>query len=576
MRFTIKTKLGLAFGTVLALLGTTGYMGISSLATSNQRLQDFATGPFLGAQRVGDLNEMVVNSARLVNRSLFSATDATKTEVRKEFNDNQGAFEAKLKQYSDDASAEERENNIRPVQEAWNKYLSETSKAFDMTEQNSNNKATDLALGKGSEPAQEILKIEDSLGDKFKSDPSSSDMARSLDAFKLDFERLRVAEYKIILESDEDHLAKLKERYDAAEARIGEELTGLGPQAEALRTAWQSYDPVVREVVRLGALNSDVKAAAMVLGPMSEARTALNKSMENLIAQERRDAESSVTETAANYEKTRMTLLAIIGAALLAGCSMAFWIAYSISRGLTASVRIAEAVAAGDLTQNIDASSQDEVGDLQRSIKAMVEKLRDIVREVTSAAHHVSSGSQELSSSAEELSQGATEQASSAEEASASMEEMASNVKQNADNASQTEAIARKSADDAEKSGAAVGRAVDAMQTIARNITIVQEIARQTDLLALNAAVEAARAGEHGRGFAVVASEVRKLAERSQAAAAEIGTLSTETVAAAQDAGAMLGRLVPDIKRTATLVEEITAACREQDLGSAQINTAIQ
>ena len=134
------------------------------------------------------------------------------------------------------------------------------------------------------------------------------------------------------------------------------------------------------------------------------------------------------------------------------------------------------------------------------------------------------------------------------------MEEMASNVKQNADNAGQTEKIAAQSAKDAEASGAAVGRAVNAMQTIAEKITIVQEIARQTDLLALNAAVEAARAGEHGKGFAVVASEVRKLAERSQAAAAEIGTLSTETVKVAQEAGAMLSKLVPDIKKTAELV----------------------
>ncbi len=156
------------------------------------------------------------------------------------------------------------------------------------------------------------------------------------------------------------------------------------------------------------------------------------------------------------------------------------------------------------------------------------------------------------------------------------MEEMAANVKQNAENASQTETIARQSAQDAEASGIAVGRAVEAMQTIAQKITIVQEIARQTDLLALNAAVEAARAGEHGRGFAVVASEVRKLAERSQAAAAEIGTLSADTVKAAQQAGDMLGKLVPDIKKTAGLVEEITAACREQDVGSGQINQAIQ
>ncbi|PKR87157.1 methyl-accepting chemotaxis protein, partial [Pleomorphomonas diazotrophica] len=167
-------------------------------------------------------------------------------------------------------------------------------------------------------------------------------------------------------------------------------------------------------------------------------------------------------------------------------------------------------------------------------------------------------------------------QASSAEEASSSMEEMASNIKQNADNAAQTEKIARQSAKDAETSGQAVTQAVAAMQTIAEKIGIVQEIARQTDLLALNAAVEAARAGEHGRGFAVVASEVRKLAERSQAAATEISQMSVDTVASAQQAGDMLNRLVPDIRKTAELVSEISAACREQDIGAAQINQAIQ
>jgi methyl-accepting chemotaxis protein len=156
------------------------------------------------------------------------------------------------------------------------------------------------------------------------------------------------------------------------------------------------------------------------------------------------------------------------------------------------------------------------------------------------------------------------------------MEEMAANIKQNADNAAQTEKIARQSSKDAEASGEAVNRAVTAMRTIAEKISIVQEIARQTDLLALNAAVEAARAGEHGRGFAVVASEVRKLAERSQLAAAEISGLSGETVKVATEAGEMLSKLVPDIRKTAELVAEISAACREQDIGASQINEAIQ
>ena len=247
-------------------------------------------------------------------------------------------------------------------------------------------------------------------------------------------------------------------------------------------------------------------------------------------------------------------------------------------RGMVANLResasVADQVADGDLTVQVKPLSDKDVMGL--ALERMIERLRGVVADAISASDNVSSGSQELSAASEQVSQGATEQASSAEEASASMEQMAANIKQNADNAAQTEKIARQSAQDAEVSGDAVNRAVEAMRTIAEKISIVQEIARQTDLLALNAAVEAARAGEHGRGFAVVASEVRKLAERSQTAATEIGEVSSETVRAAQSAGDLLTSLVPNIRRTAELVSEISAACREQDIGASQINEAIQ
>jgi methyl-accepting chemotaxis protein len=242
---------------------------------------------------------------------------------------------------------------------------------------------------------------------------------------------------------------------------------------------------------------------------------------------------------------------------------------------LTSAVQIADSLASGDLRVEIRTRRMDEVGLLLSSMANMVDNLRRIVTNARSAAENVASGSQQISLSAQQLSDGATRQAASAEEVSSSMEEMSANIRQNADNALQTEKIAQQAAKDAEESGQTVSDSVAAMREIADRITIIEEIARQTNLLALNAAIEAARAGEHGKGFAVVASEVRKLAERSQQAAGEIGNLSGKVTTSAEKSGEMLASLVPDIQKTADLIQEITAATNEQNSGSEQINQAV-
>jgi methyl-accepting chemotaxis protein len=233
----------------------------------------------------------------------------------------------------------------------------------------------------------------------------------------------------------------------------------------------------------------------------------------------------------------------------------------------------AEEMAKGNLTVELaERSGQDK---LMKALATMVSGITGIVTSIKSIASEVAGGSVALSTATNQLSQGASQQSASAEEASASMEEMVSNIKQNAENAQQTERIAVKSAEEAKRTGASVADAVNAMKEIASRISIIEEIARQTNMLALNAAIEAARAGEHGKGFAVVAAEVRKLAERSQKAAGEINHLSTSTVTVAETAGQMLEKLVPDIQKTAELVQEISAASNEQNVGAQQINQAL-
>ena len=265
-------------------------------------------------------------------------------------------------------------------------------------------------------------------------------------------------------------------------------------------------------------------------------------------------------------------------AALLLAIGIGWWLARRITCVVGGEpgdiMAISHRIADGDLRLKLE--GDDSADSIYGAMSRMLKQLKHAATQAQQAGIHVAAGSSEIDAASQRISQSSTEQAASLEEISSAMEQMAANIRQSAGNASQTEQIAQKAASDADESGRTVTEAVNAMKVIADKITIIEEIARQTNLLALNAAIEAARAGEHGRGFAVVASEVRKLAERCQKAAGEIGELSGSTVSVAEQAGKKLAILVPNIRQTAELVREISVATREQDIGADEINRALQ
>jgi methyl-accepting chemotaxis protein len=341
---------------------------------------------------------------------------------------------------------------------------------------------------------------------------------------------------------------------------------------------WVVYERAMQQLIaqagtrklqeRDEAMQSAMTSVREVADRLDTVLTAMGTLKEQNAATERAEGDRVAAES------TRL-LWTFMAVGVVVGVLLGWLIARSVSVPIGRAAEVARRLADGDLEVRIEGSSRDETGQLLESMRGMVERLRKVVGEVMSGAESLASASEEVSATAQALSQAASEQASGVEETSAALEQMTASISQNTDNSKVTDGMASKAAAQAEEGGNAVKATVAAMKQIASKINIIDDIAYQTNLLALNAAIEAARAGAHGKGFAVVAAEVRKLAERSQVAAQEIGEVADSSVELAERAGLLLDEMVPSIRKTSDLVQEITAASEEQSAGVGQINSAV-
>ncbi|EHJ48616.1 methyl-accepting chemotaxis sensory transducer [Solidesulfovibrio carbinoliphilus subsp. oakridgensis] len=573
----VGTKLILAFVLMAVLTALVGSMGIHNLGIMNDLAGAMYTRETLGLSAIKEANINLVYIDRNVKNYILAATP----EERKEFLDRirfyKKGFQDSVALAQPAFYTEKGKQLLQVLDKAW----AELQPVFDQIvaaaakeDLEAKRESVSLMMGTGREKLRAVDEALDVLSQRKAENAKNfaAETSRIYETDRLYLSGLVIGSVLLglvlgvfISRAISRPLgrcmdfAKSLAAGDTGQALDVRRADEVGQVCEALRAVAEAESGVAQNVARMALGDLEVR-----ITPRCEADVLL-KSLAGLLA-----ADKSVVEAAGKMATGDLdvdirlrsendALMKALGALLEADKNVA---------------ALAGRLADGEL--RLDVTERSERDGLMRSLREMVGRLTAVVQEVQSGAGNMAAGAEQLSASSESLSQGASEQASAVEESSSSMEEMSAAINQNADNARQTESLARKAAEDARESGDAMTKTVAAMRQIAAKISIIEEIARQTDLLALNAAIEAARAGEQGRGFAVVASEVRKLAERSQAAAAEINTLSASSLDVAEGAGKLLEKLVPDILKTSELIQEIAASSHEQSAGASQVNKALQ
>jgi methyl-accepting chemotaxis protein len=621
-KLTIRNKLILAFAALVSLMIVIFIVAYLRISMVSERINAMMNGTVVQQVSITRIRQYTGNIVRDQKKIIVETDPQRINDLAQQLDASEKTIEKDLATVQSLSSGE----LLAISQQLVTKLESMMRVSKDIVRlatENSEVMATEKSFNEGRAEFSKAIATLDELS-KYISDNGTKVQLLAVTRVKNDLTALYNQEKNLILASTDaarrevrDETAAIESDLELAVTQLSRTISGESLLlAERYVRQYTSFYSVHREVMDLAFRSTNAKALALSNGQADIIAVDVAKTVDGYLDKVNIQLGKERDETNEMYGNAMRIMISVIFLAVVISLLMAMWLLRGITASLSDATNVVKKISAGDFSVDVKVTTEDEIGVMLKQFQQMVEKLRssvsiakrvskgdltidfeaeklrggelddaleqmvknlrEIVVTIYNGADNVTAASHQVASASQQMSRGAQEQASATEEVSSSMEQMAANILQNTDNSRETEKIASKALKDIQASSESVAEAVEAITVIADKIVIIEEIASKTDLLALNAAVEAARAGEHGKGFAVVAAEVRKLAERSQRAAAEITDISARTVKQARESKELLSNTLPDISRTADLVQEIAAASVEQNQGATQVNKAIQ